>query len=182
MLRGQQFMEKTFKGRNLQEIPQKKLNLIKIYRFIIFWMFLGCTNASGEQHAARVFETPVLHECIFCTHLFEWDKLKEGSINFIIFRLEEDWWYSPSAVAAREAGARKRRHAHHHHHHQRSQDEEEEHQQQQHIHGHQDGHRHHVGHVASESQNSNSVERETIKKSARFSNQDFHAVHLVTFY
>ena len=99
---------------------------------------------------------------------------------FFNSRLEEDWWYSPSAVAAREAGARKRRH--HHHHHQRSQDDEEEqqHQQQQHhSHAHQDGHRHHVGHVASESQNSNSVERETIKKSARFSNQDFHAVHLV---
>ena len=99
---------------------------------------------------------------------------------FFNSRLEEDWWYSPSAVAAREAGARKRRH--HHHHHQRSQDDEEEqqHQQQQHhSHAHQDGHRHHVGQVASESQNSNSVERETIKKSARFSNQDFHAVHLV---
>jgi len=95
--------------------------------------------------------------------------------------LEEDWWYSPSAVAAREAGARKRRH--HHQHHQRSQDEEEEqrhHQQPHHSHGHQDVHRHHVGHVATDSQNSNSAERETIKKSARFSNQDFHAVHLVS--
>lgn len=85
-------------------------------------------------------------------------------------------------MAAREAGARKRRH--HHQHHQRSQDEEEEqrHQQQQqhHSHGHQDVHRHHVGHVATDSQNSNSAERETIKKSARFSNQDFHAVHLVS--
>ena len=78
-------------------------------------------------------------------------------LNFFQIRYEEDWWYSPSAVAARESGNRKhRKHVSQHvQHHARilEEDEEEEH----HIHR----------------------ERDAPKKSARHtSSKDFHAVHL----
>jgi hypothetical protein len=55
---GNSLNKKLLRAAISKKSPQNKLNLIKIYNFVIFEMFTGRTNASGGPHAARVFENP----------------------------------------------------------------------------------------------------------------------------